>query len=781
MKISTIIYCLTGTVLFLLTTAVSIAAPSLETVRQDTEFGKVPLSFVLNEGQFDPIMKFVAEGNADSVYELAQQKSNDPPVCRFIVDLTATPAAKPVQETATQNFYSLDLHLYRPNLAPMATGEEPYTWKSNYFFGNDPAQWKTNLPNYRRMLLHDLYPGIDLRYIAKERGITYELIVRAGADPKKLVFRYDYSPAEFEVTSDGVIIRGAGSTYTAPPAYQVIDGKEVPVSLKYKMRDAQVKLIEFEYGEYDPGYDIVIKPEVVFAPYIGVRLIPWVYGMDVDNEGNVYMSGRAYYKNYFSSSSSKGDFFLFKLAPGGKDYGYLSYFGSLDGSYDVDYRVVVDHEQNAIVAGMCYNSSDFTITLNAYDKRISSTSRCFIVKFAPQGNSLVFATFFGNPTGNTLNDLAVDRFGDIYITGLGAFPVTPGAYDVTYDSETLMSFIAKLKKEGDALVYATYLKGGNCKKITVDSTGCAYVGGDTGYKTFPTTSGAYSPLNNGKSDLFVAKLNEYGSDLVYSTYLGGNEDEEFRGIAVDNIGNAYITGDTISKNYPTTINAFRNHLLGRSDITITILNKTGNKLNYSTYWGGGDNESSNDISFGENNTLLVIGNSYNLNYPVTEKGSGNAFVSIFKDNNLIYSKKFNYFSFTNISNKYSNEIFLLGSRWIPDYPMESGLFDDAGGLVKLHVSDITKVSAETIQPSDILILHPFPNPFNAATSIRYTLPEDCRVEVSIFNSIGQKVSVLLSEHQKAGLHIVTWDARHFPSGSYFCQINNKRTRMLLLK
>ncbi len=263
---------------------------------------------------------------------------------------------------------------------------------------------------------------------------------------------------------------------------------------------------------------------------------------------------------------------------------------------------------------------------------------------------MLFSTFLGGGKDDCPVEgcvLALDSAGNIYVTGQtesGDFPTTPGAYDTSYPVLGDV-FVAKLKPDGSELVYATLIGGGKedaGKAIAVDGAGNAYVTGYTDSSNFPTTEGAFDrTYNEGyyPDDAFVVKLNGDGSDLVYSTYLGGTADDVGKGIALDSSGNAYVTGVAQSNDFPTTEGAFDptynpSTQNGENDVFITKLNAAGSALVYSTYLGGGCDESGSAIRVDSSGNAYVVGSTCSTDFPTTAgafdrglSGSGDAFVT----------------------------------------------------------------------------------------------------------------------------------------------------------
>ena len=260
----------------------------------------------------------------------------------------------------------------------------------------------------------------------------------------------------------------------------------------------------------------------------------------------------------------------------------------------------MDASGDAYVAGWT-TSNDFPTTSGAYEKTFSGSSCAFVTKFAPTGSSLIYSTYLCGSGDVQGISIALDTAYNAYVVGGTTstnFPVTPGAFR-TANAGGLDAFVAKLNSTGSSLIYSTYLGGSGddysysfSNGIAVDSAGNAYVVGITYSTNFPTTSGAFDRTcgsdglcNAGSGqppqpDNFVTKLNAAGSALVYSTYLGGSgEEEEYNAIAIDSSGNAYVTGGTLSTDFPTTVGAFQTSGKG---LFVTKLNAAGSALVYST-------------------------------------------------------------------------------------------------------------------------------------------------------------------------------------------------------
>ncbi len=339
---------------------------------------------------------------------------------------------------------------------------------------------------------------------------------------------------------------------------------------------------------------------LAYSTYLGANGSDVGGGIDVDAEGNAYVTGTASNvfpttPGAFDSGSCAGDAFATKLNAAGSALIYSTCLGGSSwenyespGDSATIYRpaIVVDGSGNAHITGST-NSTDFPTTLGAFDTTHNHGNDAFVTKLNADGSALIYSTYLGggaifNGGADYGTGIALDASGNAFVTGItfsANFPTTPGAFDTTYNSGGKSdAYVAKFDATGSALVYATYLGGVGQDvghSIAVDASGSAYVTGYTVASDFPTTALAFDTSSNGGEDAFVTKLDLAGTALSYSTYLGGSSSGLVGGdygnaIAIDSGGSVYVTGQTFGSDFPTTPGALkRRNRFGQADAFVT--------------------------------------------------------------------------------------------------------------------------------------------------------------------------------------------------------------------
>jgi len=291
------------------------------------------------------------------------------------------------------------------------------------------------------------------------------------------------------------------------------------------------------------------------------------------------------------------DAFVAKVNASGTALVYCGYIGG--SGNDRGYGIAVDSAGNAYITGATDSKeTTFPVTIGP-DLTHNVGNDAFVAKVNASGTALVYCGYVGGSTHDYGRGIAVDSSGNAYITGYtnsteATFPVTVGP-DLTHNGG-FNPFVAKVKADGTGLVYCGYIGSGNGFGIAVDSAGNAYVAGTTG-STFPVTVGPDLTYNGG-SDTFVAKVKADGTALVYAGYIGGSDDDDGNSIAVDAAGNAYVIGTTLSTEatFPVTIGPDLTYNGGYSDAFMAKVKADGTGLVYAGYIGGSGTEEGNGIA-----------------------------------------------------------------------------------------------------------------------------------------------------------------------------------------
>ncbi|MBI2829078.1 MAG: SBBP repeat-containing protein, partial [Acidobacteria bacterium] len=436
--------------------------------------------------------------------------------------------------------------------------------------------------SYARVRYESVYPGVDLVYYGNQRQLEYDFVVAPGADPGAIKLAFEGARSIERDASGNLILRTAGGDLRMhkPVVYQEVGGVKRLIPGRYVVASKQQ--VGFHVAAYDRSKPLVIDPVLVYSTFLGGSGNDFGFRIAVDSAGNAYVTGGTDSTNFpgpggiaapklgSSAKGAGGDVFVTKLNPAGTALVYSTYLGG--SGNDGGIGIAVDSAGNAYVTGTT-NSADFPTTLGAFDVTFNGVQDVFVTKLNPAGSALVYSTYLGGSGFERPNGIAVDSAGNAYVMGrttstistnpLLNFPTTAGAFQTIAPGGDAFNpqdvFVTKLNPAGSALVYSTFLGGNRNDEgvgMAVDSAGNAYVTGFTTSTNFPTTAGAFAGTLGGPQDAFVTKLDAAGSDLVYSTYLGGSGGSLGIGIAVDSAGNAYVTGQAFS-NFPTTASAFQ--------------------------------------------------------------------------------------------------------------------------------------------------------------------------------------------------------------------------------
>src|SRR5216684_1733026 len=569
--------------------------------RINASFAALPLAFEANEGQTDSQVKYMARGSGytlfltsgDAVLSFASSSSSVQSRPKEMMQRRLLGYSREthrlIRRSRTQSrprpssMTTLRMHVVGGQSDAQVVGSGQLSAKANYIFGNDPSKWHRGVPRYAGVSYHDVYPGIDLTYHGQQNQLEFDFVVAPGSAPDPIQLSFSgASRMRTDAAGNLALSSSAGDlTLNKPVAYQERNGTRQLVDARFILKANHQ--VGFQLGTYDRTRELVIDPSLSYASYLGGTGEDVGFGIAVDAAGNSFITGHT------NSATFPG----FSVVVTGLGGGFSAFVTELD--------------------------------LNG---------------------TPVYTTFVGGSNDDLGSSIAVDSTG-AYVAGITSstdFPTTLGVVQFSsggggstcgtaHTATCLDGIVFKLDPTGANLVYATYLGGSNDDEafgIAVDGSGNAYVAGDTFSSNFPTHNSLYSFNNgagtNGSDDAFVTELNPMATAFVYSTYLGGSFSDFANGIAVDGSGNAYVTGETLSADFPTTLGSFQptcgtdstcNAVAGAafSDVFVTKIN-AGGTLGYSTYLGGSSDDTGIAIAVDSSGSAYVTGETTDTNTTV---------------------------------------------------------------------------------------------------------------------------------------------------------------------
>ncbi len=636
-------------------------------------FNVLPALFVENQGQWsDPSIRYAHDGEGVDVAMtdagvLFGAADADGQMLRFSASFVGADSVQPVGLQRSEAVF-------------------------NYFPG-DQARWQQNVPAYEIVAYEGLYEGIDLRVQGLRSHLKYEFQVAPGADYTHIAVRYEGIEGLSIAEDGSLQVNlGAGRGVIqddAPYIYQEIDGRKVEVAGRFILLDDRTYSFEVT-GALDPGQALVIDPDLLWSTYLGgssddaaidvavdgsgnvyvtgytnspgwisggfdtsydhgyegfvAKLSPsgvhlwstylggsgddFIGGIAVDDSGNVYVTGQTYLADWISGgfdttyNGGAYDGFVAKLSSSGTHL-WSTYLGGsgLDSGADI----ALDVSGNVYVSGST-NSSGWTS--GGFDTTFNGGDEAFVVKLSSDGAHL-WSTYLGGAGTDWGTGIVVDVANDVYISGYTTSSGwTAGGFDTTYNGGLGDGFVVKLNSGGTHL-WSTYLGGNDAdgvSDISVSSPAGVYVTGLTSSAGW--TAGGFDTSYNGGNDGFAAKLNSSGG-LLWSTYLGGGGDDGGEGIAVDDSGNAYVTGYTLSSGWAS--GGFDTTYHGGYDAFVAKLNLDGMPV-WSTYLGGSQDDLGYGIAVHGSTDVYVAGRTFSADWPTggfdtSPRGGSDAFVA----------------------------------------------------------------------------------------------------------------------------------------------------------
>jgi hypothetical protein len=523
-----------------------------------TNFGKFRLMFEQNNGQTDSAVKFVSRGQGYTMY-LTKNEVVFSLKTAIEEQTEKLPGKKDRVDTKSD---TMKMRFEGAKADVTMSAEDEALTKTNYYIGQKRFE---NLSNYGRVNYSALYDGIDAVFYGNAANqLEYDFNVAPNADPDQIRLGLE-GTKKISVDAHGNLIVETENTalmQQKPFAFQVVDGEKRRVEVDYAIDG---NTVSFALGEYDVALPLTIDPAVDYLTYIGGAAFDQVFEIAADAQFNAYITGTTTSLDFHGETRSSSD-----------------------------------------------GSGVFAAKINA------------------DGTAFVYITILEGTDDDFGFGIAVNGNGEAFLAGSASpnFPTTSGAYDTVHGTlNNADAFAAKLNASGN-ISYSTFLGGAGhdmAFDIAIDASGRAYVAGETfSNVAFPTKNryqgcGFVFPISLDSLDAFLTVLNASGSDIIYSTCIGGSvtRDTAFS-VAVDAANNAYLTGQASGGNFPTK-NAAQGTSGGGTDAWIAKFNPSlsGNdSLIYSTYLGGSGTDSAFSIAVAANGTAAITGITGSANFPL---------------------------------------------------------------------------------------------------------------------------------------------------------------------
>ncbi len=368
------------------------------------------------------------------------------------------------------------------------------------------------------------------------------------------------------------------------------------------------------------------------STYLGGQGADYVNGLAIDGEGNLYLTGITSSRDFpvtpgaFQAQYQGGEYdvFLVKISP---DLDLLLGSTYLGGS-GIDYGAALSllPAQNAVVIAGMTDSTNFPVTEGTYSTSLNGSQDAFVAILTSELGNLSAATFIGGSDYDVASAVVIDGTGHFWLAGRtrsSDFPVTTGAFDLTYNGD-YDGFVLRLSPSLDFIYSSTYIGGSGADYLyaigldgTIDPT--VYVAGYTSSSDFPVTSGAFDTTFSGLTDIFVTKFDNSLSSLIGSTFLGGVSDDRCRALVVDDRGNPYLAGWTRSAGYPITINTYDPSHNGGWDAVVTKLSVKLGAVLASTFLGGAADDLAYGLALDAQGNVYVTGYTQSSAFPVTNE------------------------------------------------------------------------------------------------------------------------------------------------------------------
>jgi gliding motility-associated-like protein len=538
------------------------------------------IEFIENKGQWDNQIKFRSEVPAGSFFirnggfTVLQHKEEDLKQLNEVLHSRSNANKAP---------FILHSHAYTVDFAG-TTGkiemapDKPLEYYNNYFIGNDQSKWASNCKIYNGVTAKNVYPGIDVRYYTDKGSMKYDIIVKPGADISKIVMRYKGAD-KLEVRDKQLIIKtSVGEVKEMDPyTYQFENNQRKQISAKYIVIGNEIR---FDVKNYNRNETLVIDPTLIFCSFTGSTGDNWGFTATYGPDGSFFAGGINLSSGYpvnigafqtvyggGQGPSTPSDISIMKLNPLGTARMYATYIGG--SANEQPHSLVVDGAGNLIVVGRT-NSTNFPTTGSGVIGTGGSWD-IVVTKLNATGSALIGSKIIGGASDDGVNisatggpssllqnygdegrsEVILDGAGNIYVascTRSTNFPATGGAFQTSFGGGGQDGVILKLNPSVSALSFASYIGGSGddaAYVLSLAPNGNIYAAGGTASTNFPgVVAGVINSSNQGGIDGFVSIINNSGSAIVRSTYLGTANTDQVFGIQFDLFGFPYVCGQT---------------------------------------------------------------------------------------------------------------------------------------------------------------------------------------------------------------------------------------------
>ena len=609
------------------------------------------IPFIENQGQVSEEVGFYAKTFGGTLYVT---KRGD--VVYYLQRISKASSQDDVDEAPDQSI--VEIWALKESLVGakviQVTGMDRAVTKANYFIGNDRTNWKTNIATFSSISLGRIYNGIDLDLKAYGNNVEKVFTVHPSGSVSDIRLKID-GMFSLKVNCDGELEIGTGLgsvRFSAPIAFQEIDGNYKSIKVSYVVSG---KTYGFRTGVYNSNHPLIIDP-LLASTFIEGTSNDEGYSIALDDSNNVYVTGKT-------------------------------------------------------------DSNDYPATSGAYGESNTGSTEVFISKLTADLSTLLASTFIGGTGSENGYSIAIDNSDNVYVTGYTDstdYSTTSGAYKETY-TEGGSVFVSKLTSNLAMLSASTYIGGSLVdlgRSIALDGSNNVYLTGYTNSNDFPVTSGAYDESHAGSKEVFVSKFNTDLTDLTESTFIGGSSNDEVHSIALDGADNVYVTGYTLSADYPTTSGAYDETHNGNISVIISKLTSNLATLSASTFIEGSLNDVGISIALDDSSNVYVTGYTDSIDFPVTSgaydevhNGTNDVFVSkLTADLTSLSASTFIGGSESEFGNSIaldgSSNVYVTGKTDSNDYPVTSWAYDQIySDLTDVFVSNLnsnlTELSAST--------------------------------------------------------------------------------------